>query len=573
MNDQAGTLDTADWMKQLFALNRWCASRSIYDTEEQFSAARKAACLERHGAGRGVWNAWARNMLAHREALEKAGGWEARKWAMGYFEPANDETRAWLAFAETDFSGYSFKNGADFEGFVFPGVARFSGATFSGDAQFSDATFSGAAWFDDTTFSEEGEVAISECAWFKNATFLGTSHFSNAIFSCAAWFNSATFSGTAWFNRATFSGDAVFSDATFSEGADFTVAKFSEGDFFRTTFSDTTNFRWATFLGKACFNNTRFSRIAVFDMATFSWGASFVNTVFEGRTSFDEAEFKSTADFSAMHGKSVFSLANVSFVQEVPNFIQAHFAEAPRLDNVFVKRLGFWRSIFGAHQPDLIARYRALKRLAIQAHDHQRELSFFAGELKAMRGVEDQIIPWFWKNGEKRHFGWPGGARYWFGISYEVVSDFGRSIWRPLLAWGLSTGLLAWAYLAEHFARARPPYGLSVGDWLSSALGLRATDPPPLRGLDMDCSPLWAAVQLSLRKGLIVLGGESAEKVNQVYACLYGVDKTYAAALNTSERSPAIPDSIAVLGMGQTLVSAVLIFLFLLAVRNYFRIK
>ena len=45
------------------------------------------------------------------------------------------------------------------------------------------------------------------------------------------------------------------------------------------------------------------------------------------------------------------------------------------------------------------------------------------------------------------------------------------------------------------------------------------------------------------------------------------------AAPGSTRQVPAIPDDVAILGVAQNLLSAVLIFLFLLALRNHFRIK
>jgi hypothetical protein len=78
--------------------------------------------------------------------------------------------------------------------------------------------------------------------------------------------------------------------------------------------------------------------------------------------------------------------------------------------------------------------------------------------------------------------------------------------------------------------------------------------------------PLSAAILLSVKKGLLVLGFVAPEKLNQAYACLYGLAPGGAP-------DPAIPDSVAFAGIGQTLISAVLIFLMALAIRNHFRIK
>ena len=80
-----------------------------------------------------------------------------------------------------------------------------------------------------------------------------------------------------------------------------------------------------------------------------------------------------------------------------------------------------------------------------------------------------------------------------------------------------------------------------------------------------------------LRKGLLFFGQGSGGKLKQIYGCLYGIytDTGVAVAIDRlpDSFSPVIPDGVALFGLGQNLFSAVLIFLFLLAVRNHFRIR
>ena len=267
--------------------------------------------------GQDAWNAWAKQMLDARAALEADGSWVEGRSESEW----NEATRAWHAAAEADFSEFTFRGPADFSGWEFPGDAGFREATFTGPAVFGGANFTG---------------------------------------------------------------DARFDEATFTGGA---------------------NFREVTFEGYSVF----------------------LQAVFEGFTDFDRATFLGSASFRAIEAKSVFSLAGATFLA-VPDFIQAHFAEAPRLDDSRIEPPRFWPitrarvkdNVLG--NPDLAARWRALKRLAIQGHDHAREQAFFKGELKARRWSEDK--PWH--------------AVFWFGVFYQVLSDFGRSPWRPLLWWGVS---------------------------------------------------------------------------------------------------------------------------------------
>ena len=67
----------------------------------------------------------------------------------------------------------------------------------------------------------------------------------------------------------------------------------------------------------------------------------------------------------------------------------------------------------------------------------------------------------------------PWHALFYFGLLYELLSDFGRSVLRPLLGWVLG---------------------------------------------------------LSLRNALVLPGGGSATRLDQIYACLYGIYGNTAAA-------------------------------------------
>ena len=79
--------------------------------------------------------------------------------------------------------------------------------------------------------------------------------------------------------------------------------------------------------------------------------------------------------------------------------------------------------------------------------------------------------------------------------------DFGQSMMRPLLWSAASNVVCTWLYLQEHLARA-------------------ASSGPCLVGPG---EPWVAALGLSLRKSLLFIGLDSTDKLNQIYACLYGV--------------------------------------------------
>ncbi len=397
--------------------------------------------------GREAWNAWAKERLNERQALEAAGRWDAEEGRVSDrgLVGRNDETRAWLNAARADFRGHSFDKDANFFGFTFPGVADFGPTDDDGRPQltvfvkaadFREVRFSGEAWFDNAQFSDEARfdnAQFSGVATFGKAQFSGNAHFKDAQFSDIAWFNEARFSDMAWFWKAQFSGGVYFNEAQFS--------------------------------GEASFNGVQFSDDAWFTKAQFLDVAGFQQAIFDGPASFAKTRFIKAAAFTAIRSERGFTLEGARFA-ELPDFIQAHFAEAPRLDDMSIVALaGPWYRRLFHRDLDAAARYRALKRLAVQGHDHERELSFFAEELRSLRGAHDKLLPRPWnlfrknKDGERSRV-WPGGARYWFGLLYEILSDFGRSLFRPFAWWAVSVAGFAWAYLDRHFAN--PQAGLPV---------------------------------------------------------------------------------------------------------------
>lgn len=362
----------------------------LWENCEAARAAAKAAgkdSEEQEAAAAGVWNAWAEEMLARRRALELAGDWSAKQEFLQRPEGGNEQTRRWLVDACADFCNHEFTDLVDCTGWVFPGDASFAGARFPGTTR------------------------------FRKAKFLGTAAFSGASFSSTTVFAFTLFSREAWFDGATFSGIAVFGKASFSSTAWFDGA----------TFSGTARFDGATFFGEAGF-----------DVCTFERFATFAN-----------ARFESGASFAAIRSDRGFSLANVNFAT-LPDFIQAHFVEAPRLDHWGMqRRIAERRRIaqvaerLVTDRSDAPARYRALKRLAMQGHDHEREQAFFAGEITSARWATNWPLPFaIW-----RPKAWSGFCRFWFGLLYQVSPtsadpscdpcSLGSSLWhfRGLYTW------------------------------------------------------------------------------------------------------------------------------------------
>jgi hypothetical protein len=454
--------------------------------------------------GKEAWNAWAEKMLAERKAMEADGRWNAEE----------DE---WSEKAEADFShclfavrgvegnkeaaGKSNKENSsadlpvksislgaesiNFEGFVFPGEALFQSATFTGPADFLRVTFTGNAVFQDATFTGPADflsTTFADAADFTSVAFTGVADFWRVTFTSPAKFQNVTFTGPANFLNATFTGDAVFRDATFTGSADFQNVIITGPAFFGS----------ATFAGDAKFRSAAFQNAAFFVLAIFHREAHFTGL------KVDRAVDMTRADFA-----------------RVPAFNQADFKQAPDLDDVMFPLPGFWRG----HNANLISRYRAIRRIAIQGADYEREQMAFKGEIRSKRGTEHK-----WHD-----------AALWFGVVYDGLSDFGRSMMRPLYVWAFSVA----AFGAVYFLNA------GATEWLGRCAG-------------NDASRALKALALSAANGLPLIGSSRWKEADAFYACV---------------SQGHVPDWSPFIQIGQTVWSTLLIFLFLLAVRNQFKIK
>ena len=244
---------------------------------------------------------------------------------------------------------------------------------------------------------------------------------------------------------------------------------------------------------------------------------SFHSANFSGGASFEAAKFGATresgyANFEAIKVERELYLKNAQF-SEVPNFSQADFNQAPDLDNVKVPLPSFWRK----GKMELIPLYRAIRRMAIQGADYEREQMALKGEIRSKRGTEHR---WY-------------HAAFWYGLAYDVLSDFGRSMSRPSLIWLISIAIFALFYLAS-----------------SAKLGSAFADCAAAGAPNIE-----SALIISWKNALPFIGNAKAEEI--AHGCLYGANAY---------------GGIAIQGF-QKAWSAVLIFLFLLGLRNQFKIK
>ncbi|GAA6213218.1 hypothetical protein NBRC116602_29590 [Hyphomicrobiales bacterium 4NK60-0047b] len=589
--------------------------------------------LDRFLQGREIWNKWARKKLEDKKKLLNSGKWEVDnvlvltgdKAGKNYTKSSNPETQEWLEECLVDFSNFifskkkfvipRFQNNIDQakkinpsfrENFIEQGYIDFSNYIFPSDLDFSNTHFCFPTSMNGASY--HGLVNFSNCRFYER------SHFFNVAFNKQAHFENAKFFKEIIFDEFKFDKFVFLNEVKF-----FDDVKFSNG-----IFNDFVDFADVIFEGSSNFGETKFNRNSNFTKSKFHKEVLFNLAEFNGYTAFEDVNFKSNASFLAIKSTSHFSLESCKFNSGIPNFLQANFAESPRLDNIellpaplyenypfplkkiqsslkrqrywwnlqyraYLMRL-FWRSVYKLtpsnyrklyHKgeilkhiwnkftnkrlnPDEEAHYRALKRLAIQAHDHENEMKFFAGEIRSRRHITDFFFPW------KK--GIASSMRYWAGVFYEAFSDFGRSFIRPTLWWFACLWLFA---------------NLTL-----SGAGLVDTT----KCHNSQLTPKQAAYTIGLKNSLLILGLTKTNIVKQAELCLYGLNKNGTNKNGDSENKPKpydpkikrtyqakstkadttktdIPFKAAVQGIAHSLLSLLFIFLLLLAIRNQFKIK
>jgi hypothetical protein len=210
---------------------------------------------------------------------------------------------------------------------------------------------------------------------FSKFKFTTDADFRSFVFPYEATFAAAIFPHRADFTEAEFCGSAMFRDANFHSVARFNSARFQkDAGFRRTTFSE-----------NAWFIGSKFKEKAVFSEATFRKTANL-----------SESKFSGLASFNWVQSTGSFSLTDAQFA-EVPVFTQTSFRAPVRLDNLEVPET---RPFKLKGDSERAAHYRSLKKIAIESHDHFRELNFFASKIRERRCNDD---PWW-------------HIRYWVGF-------------------------------------------------------------------------------------------------------------------------------------------------------------
>lgn len=389
---------------------------------------------------------------------------------------------AWVWFSNTIFQGYTwfmsatFKRAAEFSNAVFAGDVRFSEAVFEGVARFEDTIFKGDAWF--------SSVMFTKAVWFEDAVFKGSAWFADAEFEEDVWFSGAMFKGVAMFMGVTFKGDvgfpgstfkgnATFMGVTFENGAQFSNVTFEEHvSFSGVTFDKTSLFNQAVFFGDVVLAGIWVRRNIDFNKAFFLRSIDLENAKIDGYADFDHTWFGKMVDASKpnlytrnylrkswdQELKSVYDIVPVldSESINIPNFKGTEFKLPPNLGYTNIplppkpliprekgdgevqsawrhlrRFLGIDQRYIRIKDANAASKFRRLQELAALGHNHHAEARFFRAELLARRGHE-VVNP----------------LRITAINCYELFSECGLSFLRPVGWWAFVFVLFAlFAYL------------------------------------------------------------------------------------------------------------------------------
>jgi hypothetical protein len=483
--------------------NPWYCLATLYG--EQLEPRKKHSNEDLATKNRTAWNRWMAGALSEeqRADIQKMGFPEeellpfadAEKSAfcsafasrIGRAEELPPSPSEIVDFAHTNFDrlvifcGFLCVGIADFRSATFSGEADFSSATFFGDVDFSSVTFLGSASFRSATFFRDADfrrgafsssadfyLAALSRADFAAATFSQSATFGSAIFSDVANFTSTRFSDGVGFHSTTFSDDAYFRDATFSRDADFRSAVFSRGAFFQSaTFPGDADFRSAAFSGFAAFDSVAFSGFTNFGGATvtgragfrsaiFSHDAYFSSAAFSGEADLNSATFAGIADFNSARLSGYASFYSSTFSGD------AHFRSATFFDHAsfykatFSKTANFINAEFGSRTVFTDARlettvldFRGAKMHEATEFDgvswpsgprnkETAQAQVYAyerlkQEMERLKKHDDEQF-FFRKELRARRGLNPAWSGTWLlNYVYEASSDYGQSIGRPLL--------------------------------------------------------------------------------------------------------------------------------------------
>ena len=382
-------METSEKCHQLWNLKRLMSQIQRYPEESTLlneNTLKGEAALALHQQGKNAWNAW----------CEQHPDWDI------------DFSEMTLTSDQLDFKEYQFpKNGSvSFRKTHFSmGFADFSHTVFGvGKKDFSNATFS------------EGKISFRQCQFGNGELLFYRTQFGHGDVD---FYKAVMGSGFVDFRESKFGeGKKYFHAIQFgTDWVSFRDCEFGDGDciFSWCRFDETTgvNFRIATFgKGTVDFRNIYYSKAFMsFKDADFSESEALL---FSG--SFGEGFL----NFSGIKAKTVLDLTG-SYVKRISDFddAQIHYKKHP-----------VWGFLGLSQNPKDSTAFRKLKKMAKEAEDYERVLDFFAKEKRSA----------YWHEIK--------GLRLLIYYGYDIFSNYGRSVFRPLIALLFFWQVFAFSYFS-----------------------------------------------------------------------------------------------------------------------------
>jgi uncharacterized protein YjbI with pentapeptide repeats len=428
----------------------------------------------------------------------------------------------------------------------------FLGHDFAEDANFAGATLDGDFLCEAVTFL--GHVH------FQRATFLGDADLGGATFLGDTSFAEASFHADASFFGACFQRRVDFMFATFHDSSTFESASFAEVYFTHTSFRSNVDFTSAVFSSRAKISGL-FDAHVRFDDAVFEksliFSGAFARTA---KSRFDNAVFKGTVKFSAVIEAPESSFRKAFFAArflDTADFSRTLEGEGGRLAGAFVETQfekaliladGSERAARGCFHARILA--DVLSAPASERDERLRELEAGCRTIKvAMGKARDELR-------EQRYYRFQLGARQRrsdidagekvLGAVYRATSDFGASLWRPIVGIVLATLFSGYLYAAWGQSLLTGRADVRVGrDYAFEGQGVALAALKPFSTLE--------APRASL-SGVLAQGGRP----------------TLIAVLTAN---PAVTLGLRLATTFQVIVSTLFIFLFGLAVKRRFQIS
>lgn len=384
---------------------------SEYGTPDNISQVGCIALVDlcfKHGGekqGHVVWNAWRRQFPVHEETSRNIVNFEKHEFREHPY-----------------FNNFEFGIRANFRKTFFLRGASFIGAHFGTSCDFSYAYWLNAAWFQFSRW--DSDIRFNHAYWNGCAEFMG-SQWRDADFDNAVAANDISFRGASWADRINFSGCNFFNSFEGSAASwEWLKSKhftFDKDDVFTNAMSH------AKEIGS---DPTTFSKV-VFSGASFKNKADFSNRKFLRGAKFDKLK---------VNGKQVIRRTDIGLPSYGPNktliFDNLHlnkdlhvtFGSAPLFHGC---ELHQDTSFDGATFPkptgdkDASRAYETLKLAFSKQQAVRAEQDFFRLEMDEETRREKRL-KWL---------------AFWL---YNLFSDYGFSIGRPLLLLLASTFWFAW---------------------------------------------------------------------------------------------------------------------------------